>query len=148
MIPFYRTPVLDISIPPSPQLMATVWPNRPTRQLQGVATFPSSPNSPNNRSLSQAAGLALGFQENQDVVLANWTHGARLVAGRTSPKDCGGIPGPLTFLMMERVVSSMNSTRTWVTPPREPVLEIVSASERGDGLKSWTRAYRFCRGHG
>lgn len=148
MIPFYRTPVLDISIRPSPQLMATVWPNRPTRQLQGAATFPSSPNSPNSRSLSQAAGLALGFQENQDVVLANWTHGTRLAAGRTSPKDCGGIPGPLTFLMMERVVSSMNSTRTWVTPPREPVLEIVSASGRGDGLKSWTRAYRFCRGHG
>ena len=24
-------------------------------------------------------------------------------------------------LMMERVESSMNSTRTWVTPPREPV---------------------------
>ena len=30
------------------------------------------------------------------------------------------IPGPLTLRMMERVVSSMNSTRTWVTPPREP----------------------------
>lgn len=31
------------------------------------------------------------------------------------------IPGPLTFRMMERVWSSMNSTRTWVTPPREPM---------------------------
>lgn len=31
------------------------------------------------------------------------------------------VPGPLTLRMMERVVSSMNSTRTWVTPPREPV---------------------------
>lgn len=30
------------------------------------------------------------------------------------------IPGPLTFRMIERVWSSMNSTRTWVTPPREP----------------------------
>lgn len=29
--------------------------------------------------------------------------------------------GPLTFRMMDRDVSSMNSTRTWVTPPREPV---------------------------
>ena len=29
--------------------------------------------------------------------------------------------GPLTFRMIVRVVSSMNSTRTWVTPPREPV---------------------------
>ena len=31
------------------------------------------------------------------------------------------VPGPLTLRMMLRVVSSMNSTRTWVTPPREPV---------------------------
>jgi len=30
--------------------------------------------------------------------------------------------GPLTLRMIERVVSSMNSTRTCVTPPREPVL--------------------------
>jgi hypothetical protein len=28
--------------------------------------------------------------------------------------------GPLTLRMIERVVSSMNSTRTWVTLPREP----------------------------
>ena len=32
-----------------------------------------------------------------------------------------GIPGPLTLRIMLRVVSSMNSTRTWVTPPREPI---------------------------
>lgn len=36
------------------------------------------------------------------------------------------IPGPLTFRMMERVWSSMNSTRTWVTPPREPAHNSVS----------------------
>lgn len=29
--------------------------------------------------------------------------------------------GPLTFLTMDRDSSSMNSTRTWVTPPLEPV---------------------------
>jgi len=29
--------------------------------------------------------------------------------------------GPLTLRMMERVESFMNSTRTWVTPPRDPV---------------------------
>lgn len=43
-----------------------------------------------------------------------------------SPFSCNFIfsfcvPGPLTLRMMLRVVSSMNSTRTWVTPPREPV---------------------------
>jgi hypothetical protein len=31
------------------------------------------------------------------------------------------VPGPLTLRMMLRVVSSMNSTLTWVTPPREPI---------------------------
>lgn len=31
------------------------------------------------------------------------------------------IPGPLTLRMMLREVSSMNSTRTWVTPPRDPI---------------------------
>lgn len=29
--------------------------------------------------------------------------------------------GPFTFRMIVRLGSSMNSTRTWVTPPREPV---------------------------
>ncbi len=32
------------------------------------------------------------------------------------------LTGPLTFLTIVREVSSKNSTRTWVTPPREPVL--------------------------
>lgn len=32
------------------------------------------------------------------------------------------LTGPLTLRIIERVVSSMNSTRTCVTPPREPVL--------------------------
>jgi len=31
------------------------------------------------------------------------------------------VPGPLTLRIMLLVVSSMNSTLTWVTPPREPV---------------------------
>lgn len=39
-------------------------------------------------------------------------------ASRISRELC--IPGPLTLRMIERVWSSMNSTRTWVTPPREP----------------------------
>ena len=33
--------------------------------------------------------------------------------------------GPFTFLTMLREVSSKNSTLTWVTPPREPVLPIT-----------------------
>lgn len=38
------------------------------------------------------------------------------------------IPGPLTLRMMLREVSSMNSTRTWVTPPRDPILVSLSRS--------------------
>lgn len=40
------------------------------------------------------------------------------------------VPGPLTFRMMERVWSSMNSTRTWVTPPREPGHQSFRVSKR------------------
>ena len=39
---------------------------------------------------------------------------------RIQPQNTNRIPGPLTLRMMLREVSSMNSTRTWVTPPREP----------------------------
>lgn len=39
-------------------------------------------------------------------------------------KDTVTVPGPFTFRMMLLVVSSMNSTRTWVTPPREPRREL------------------------
>jgi hypothetical protein len=39
---------------------------------------------------------------------------------RRQGKAC--VPGPLTLRMMERVWSFMNSTRHWVTPPREPVV--------------------------
>lgn len=40
------------------------------------------------------------------------------------------VPGPLTFRMIDRVWSSMNSTRTWVTPPREPVAQQREVSHR------------------
>lgn len=36
-------------------------------------------------------------------------------------RACPSLPGPLTFRMMLRLVSSMNSTLTCVTPPRDPV---------------------------
>jgi hypothetical protein len=38
-------------------------------------------------------------------------------------EDVVNVPGPLTLRMIERVWSSMNSTRTWVTPPREPIIQ-------------------------
>lgn len=64
----------------------------------------------------------------------------------------GGLsaPGPLTFRMIDRVWSSMNSTRTWVTPPREPVAhkeqishgpvvcDCLSAARSGQPLRTGT----------
>lgn len=43
------------------------------------------------------------------------------------------LPGPLTLRMMLRVVSSINSTRTCVTPPREPVAFVLVESHEGSG---------------
>jgi hypothetical protein len=72
--------------------------------------------------LTEPPGLALGLEQAENVVLANCVP---VVSFRGSVGDCSRcrcrfVPGPLTLRMMERVVSSMNSTRTWVTPPREP----------------------------
>lgn len=71
--------------------------------------------------LSEPPGLTLGLEKAENVVLANCV----LVLASWVPVPsfifrCRFVPGPLTLRMMERVVSSMNSTRTWVTPPREP----------------------------
>lgn len=49
------------------------------------------------------------------------THLASL-SDSNSAKISLSLTGPLTLRMIEREESSMNSTRTWVTPPREPVL--------------------------
>lgn len=71
--------------------------------------------------LSETAGLTLGLEQAEDVVLTDCI--ALLVFDVPQRRGKGEqiVPGPLTLRMMERVVSSMNSTRTWVTPPREPV---------------------------
>lgn len=89
------------------------------------------------RRLPQAAGLALRLEEAQNVVFADChnvsTRLSRpctmqfLVCGVSAARLEAGVwhvPGPLTLRMMLRVVSSMNSTRTWVTPPREPVAKV------------------------
>lgn len=47
-----------------------------------------------------------------------------ILASRSDSKRqrmSSSLTGPLTFRTIDRVVSSMNSTRTWVTPPRDPV---------------------------
>lgn len=60
------------------------------------------------------------------------------------------IPGPLTLRMIERVWSSMNSTRTWVTPPREPrekshQISLIVRLSRGS-TPSWPSS--LCRPEG
>lgn len=82
--------------------------------------------------LSQTSGFTLGLEEAENVVLADCcsTYHVSKTPGSCIDHRCsfpflhGGlyicVPGPLTLRMIERVWSSMNSTRTWVTPPREP----------------------------
>lgn len=51
-----------------------------------------------------------------------------LLASRSDSRSVSTSPsltGPFTFLMIERFEASRNSTRTWVTPPRDPVLPMI-----------------------
>jgi hypothetical protein len=68
--------------------------------------------------LSQTPGLTFGLEQAQDVVLADCLRVS--FSALQFWRGVQRIPGPLTLRMMERVWSSMNSTRHWVTPPREP----------------------------
>lgn len=68
--------------------------------------------------LPQPPGLALRLEQAEDVVLADCLVLVLRIYSRKYAWVC--VPGPLTLRMMLRVVSSMNSTRHWVTPPREP----------------------------
>lgn len=70
--------------------------------------------------LSQPPSLTFGLEQAQDIILTNCQ------SLSVSDIVCFWVsiflPGPFTLRMMERVVSSMNSTRTCVTPPREPAV--------------------------
>ena len=73
--------------------------------------------------LSEPPGLTLGLEEAENVILTDCRFPHVSIRGfelEFSVSESLIVPGPLTLRMMERVVSSMNSTRTWVTPPREP----------------------------
>lgn len=67
--------------------------------------------------LSEAAGLALRLEQAQDIIFADRTLEEKLDSNGSSTSNTH----TLTLRTMERDTSSMNSTRTWVTPPREPV---------------------------
>ena len=75
-------------------------------------------------SSSQPSCFALRFQQAKNIIFADYTQDHQISIYPPIPhydETCDlNIPGPLTFLMMLRVWSSMNSTRTCVTPPREP----------------------------
>lgn len=77
------------------------------------------------KRLSETAGFALGFEEAEDVVFADCGD-SNMLEDLYIGSEKVDVPGPLTLRMMERVWSSMNSTRTWVTPPREPVKKSIS----------------------
>lgn len=127
---------------------------------------------PRRQCLSQSASLTLRLEQAQDVILTDYKNKivsiycsffvAKLRGKRSYEKPCGiVVPGPLTLRMMLLVWSSMNSTRTWVTPPREPVMlyqrscssHIKSASslELRESIMSSTGdwlSYRCGRGRG
>lgn len=67
-------------------------------------------------------GLPLGLEKGKDVVLANGALDVTAARNRRqAPRTRTSSFAGWTNRMMERVESSMNSTRTWVTPPRDPV---------------------------
>lgn len=70
------------------------------------------------REEGNVPSLSLGLEEGKDVVLANGALDVPVYRTVSFP-FVAATEG--THLMMLRVESSMNSTRTWVTPPREPV---------------------------
>lgn len=61
------------------------------------------------------------------AIVSTYTHAGEGATYRASRSDSRRarmslvLTGPFTLRMIERLVSSKNSTRTWVTPPREPV---------------------------
>jgi hypothetical protein len=78
---------------------------------------PVAPISPATVHLSQPSRLTLTLQQHQDIILLD-----RSLKIRTNTRKAAGrSKRTLTFRMIERDWSSMNSTRTCVTPPLEPV---------------------------
>ena len=81
-------------------------------------------SAPTPSSSSQPSCFALRFQQAKNIIFTDCTQDNEISIYPPIPhcdETCEiNIPGPFTFLMMLRVWSSMNSTRTCVTPPREP----------------------------
>lgn len=74
------------------------------------------PTSKSTPTLSQAAGLTLGFEKNQDVVLANWTN-VELVAGRLIEKTAGrtralDVPDDGTSCVVHELDAHLGDTTT------------------------------------
>ena len=107
--------------------------SRNKRDPAANARINEIPPCPTTPSLSQSSGFTFGLEQAENIVFADYIKVHQLVSLQVShslagakPKElfaCDGaiVPGPLTLRIMLRVVSSMNSTLTWVTPPREPI---------------------------
>jgi hypothetical protein len=101
-----QTPVNEIPISPTPQMpleiILVVWPHVRTRasrecRLRGLLNMISSLSSSNLVAINPS------------------------IPSSSCSQSINFVPGPLTLRIMLLVVSSINSTRTWVTPPREPI---------------------------
>jgi hypothetical protein len=112
-------------------------------------SFTSAVNHRPRTCLPQSSGLAFGFEQAEDVVFPDCSQtliNRWPLLGFESLMNARSddIPGPFTFRMMDRVWSSMNSTRTWVTPPREPANKSVIAKGLGCVLGFCDGGRRTC----
>jgi hypothetical protein len=139
----------------SPGLTTKLLLHRPSSYCRPVTIIPGSFTSVFSPHAQIRVGKgcrprALWKLNISDMYMLSLLDRTRLV-GRREPL-ARVVPGPLTFRIMLRVWSSMNSTRTWVTPPREPMqvplaLTIlpICISSRG---KLFRGSYRFGPGRG
>ena len=132
--------------------------SRNKRDPAANARINENPPCTTTPPLSQSSGFTFGLEQAENIVFADCRTFISLYPSKAShslvgakPKDlfaCDGeiVPGPLTLRIMLRVVSSINSTLTWVTPPREPI-PFISAVLRNP-FYFVAEAYRYGPRHG
>ncbi len=102
------------------------WPRPRTLQRRCVARVSAGqhPSRPGLHHLKQCCGRVPANRPSLALAKPSWGTQRSRRASRSHSRSVRVSPsrtGPLTLRMMERLVSSMNSTRTWVTLPVLPV---------------------------
>lgn len=99
-------------------VIALVWSYRCVQQARGKRNSKTAEDG--DGSLPKAAGRGHRMSAMSGQPLTKNTHRASRSLSRRARMSFSRT-GPFTLRIMERLGSSMNSTRTCVTPPREPV---------------------------